>query len=76
MYHFTNVNLTLEQVARIKSNVSQVISTTMNGANVKRLPAKMGYTLSDLCAAVSWRCRQPLRRAAWPALCAVWRVRG
>jgi hypothetical protein len=38
------VGLTLEQVARIKANVSEVISTTMNGANVKRLPAKMGYT--------------------------------
>jgi hypothetical protein len=44
MYHFTLVGLTLEQVARIKAAAASVVSTTMNGATVKRLPTKRGYT--------------------------------
>lgn len=44
MLHFTLVGLTLENMARIKAQVGAVTATTMNGVNVKRLPAKMGYT--------------------------------
>lgn len=44
MYNFSVVGLTLENVARIKAVAAAVVSTTMNSVNVRRLPAKMGYT--------------------------------
>lgn len=46
-FKFRIVNLTLEQFARITRNVSSVISTTMNGANVKRVPFKRGKTPTE-----------------------------
>lgn len=47
MVNFSVVGLTLENIARIKSTAAAVVATTMNGATVKRLPAKMGYTPTE-----------------------------
>jgi hypothetical protein len=47
MYTFTIVGLTLENMARIKSTAANVVSTTMGGQNVKRLPAKHGFTPTE-----------------------------
>jgi hypothetical protein len=53
MVNFTLVDMTLEKVARIKGNVSAVVSTTMNGVNVKQLPFKRGATPTEY--ALLWR---------------------
>lgn len=44
---FRLVNMKLEQFARVTSNVSRIISTTMNSVNVKRLPLKRGKTPTE-----------------------------
>jgi hypothetical protein len=41
------VNMSLEMFARATSNVGRIVSTTMNGANVKRLPLKRGKTPTE-----------------------------
>ncbi len=47
MYHFTLVGLTLANVARIRARASAVVETTMGGQNVRRLPAKAGFTPTE-----------------------------
>lgn len=47
MVRFTVVNSTLEQIARVKRSVAAVVSTTMGGQNVKRLPHKKGATPTE-----------------------------
>lgn len=47
MVNFTLVDMTPEKVARVKRNVSSIVSTTMNGANVKRVPFKRGPTATE-----------------------------
>lgn len=53
MVNFTLVNMTMEKVARIKRNVAAVVSTTMNGVNVKRMPFKRGPNQTEY--ALLWR---------------------